>query len=98
MEYPEKGELWNQCRTFGFMAESMVKYYFLNIVKAIFELHNKFEIIHRDLKPENVLVTTNNHIKLIDFGTAKDLSRPDLKGSGNGSRRRKVFEHYVGID
>merc|ERR1711933_104483 len=34
-------------------------------------------------------------IKLIDFGTAKDLENPHIKGSGNASRN-KVFEHYVG--
>ena len=35
-------------------------------------------------------------IKLIDFGTAKDISRPDIKGSGNGLKGKKPFEHYVG--
>lgn len=78
------------------MSESLTKHFFCHIFRAVEQLHNTFEIVHRDLKPENVLLTKDNHIRLIDFGTAKDLSRPDLKGSGNGSRRRKVFEHYVG--
>ena len=43
-----------------------------------------------------MLLTDKNEIKLIDFGTAKDLSRPDIKGSGNGLKGRKPFEHYVG--
>jgi len=30
-------------------------------------------VVHRDLKPENVLLDRNNHIKLIDFGTAKQI-------------------------
>jgi hypothetical protein len=30
-------------------------------------------------------------IKLIDFGTAKDTSRPDIKGSGNGLKGKKPF-------
>ena len=41
-------------------------------------------------------MTKDHEIKLIDFGTAKDLSRPDIKGSGNGLKGRKPFEHYVG--
>lgn len=32
----------------------------------------------------------------MDFGTAKDISRPDIKGSGNGLKKRKVFENFVG--
>mgnify|MGYP006995465958 FL=1 len=32
-----------------------------------------------------------NRIKLIDFGTAKDLDRPDIKGAGNGLKGKKQF-------
>jgi len=37
-----------------------------------------------------------NRIKLIDFGTAKDLDRPDIKGAGNGLKGKKQFDNYVG--
>lgn len=43
------------------------------LVLALEELRSH-QIIHRDLKPGNILFDSENHLKLIDFATAKTLN------------------------
>jgi serine/threonine protein kinase len=50
--------------------EKRVRQYAAEMVHAIGYLHFN-SIIYRDLKPENVLLDTDGHIKIIDFGLAK---------------------------
>ncbi|TDH69211.1 hypothetical protein CCR75_004387 [Bremia lactucae] len=47
------------------------RYYIAEIVVALEYLH-KNGVIHRDLKPENILISGDGHLKVTDFGTAKD--------------------------
>ena len=96
MECPQNGELWEISKNFGIIPQSIYKYYVSHIVKAVSILHNNYQIVHRDLKPENILLSEKNEIKLIDFGTAKDLEHPEIKGSGNGLKGKKPFDDYVG--
>ena len=62
-------------------------------LQAIEHLHS-LNIIHRDLKPENILLSSDMHILLTDFGSAKIISSEgDFEGdngtadAGGGGRR-----------
>eukprot|EP01083_Nonionella_stella_P025852 71183_1 len=47
------------------------------ITKTIQYLHNTY-VVHRDLKPENILFTTDNVLKIADFGSAHRFElKPD---------------------
>jgi serine/threonine protein kinase len=52
--------------------ESEIMFYAAEIVLALGYLHQE-GVIYRDLKPENILLDKDGHIKLTDFGLAKQL-------------------------
>ena len=87
------GELWELIKTVG-CPVPRARFYLAQVINALTYLRQA-RIVHRDLKAENIMVTEVGVVKLIDFGTAKDLENPHIKGSGNASRH-KVFEDYVG--
>jgi len=49
----------------------MGKFYAAEIYCALTYLHSK-NVLYRDLKPENIILDNEGHLKLIDFGLAKD--------------------------
>ncbi|XP_067138727.1 testis-specific serine/threonine-protein kinase 2-like [Centruroides vittatus] len=70
MELAENGDLLNHIMHHRFVPEDRARKYFFQLAQAVDYLHKK-NISHRDLKCENLLITSNDVIKLTDFGFSR---------------------------
>ncbi|OOF90049.1 hypothetical protein ASPCADRAFT_212249 [Aspergillus carbonarius ITEM 5010] len=66
------GELLGVLKRMTTFDEECTRFYGAQILDTIDYMHRR-GVIHRDLKPENVLLDSQMHIKITDFGTAKIL-------------------------
>ena len=73
MEYLKGKELFDVIRDIGLLTKEQTNFFIASMLISIDYLHSR-KIVYRDIKPENIVVTRNGYVKLIDFGTAKEIN------------------------
>ncbi|KNC50935.1 AGC/SGK protein kinase [Thecamonas trahens ATCC 50062] len=77
MDYVNGGELFYHLQRDKKFSESRARFYAAEIALGIGHLHS-VGIAYRDLKPENLLINSDGHILITDFGLCKeDLDQHD---------------------
>jgi len=75
LEYCPNGDLMMHLSERTRFAESVARFYVAETILALEYLHT-LDIVYRDLKPENILLDRAGHIRLADFGLAKENVNP----------------------
>lgn len=107
MELISGGNLDNKIKARGRLSETQIINYTRQIASALQFMHSR-QMLHLDLKPKNVMLTTDDKVKLIDFGLSKqfdDEGNPETSTKiGNGTSgyapleqanyRKEKSEHF----
>ncbi|KAJ2800441.1 serine/threonine protein kinase, partial [Coemansia helicoidea] len=75
IDMASNGELLAWIRKLGGLSEECARFYLAEIIEAVEYMHSE-NTLHRDIKPENILLGSDMHILVTDFGTAK-MFKPD---------------------
>ena len=67
------GDLSKMIKQKKYLDYQLAVHYSAEIVCALEEMHVRKKIVHRDLKPENIMINDDLHLRLIDFGDAKEV-------------------------
>ena len=70
MDLCPNGDLSQQLDVRQYLDEPLARFLTAELILAIDYVHKR-NIIFRDLKPENILIDSDGHIRLADFGLAK---------------------------
>ncbi|CAN4115018.1 unnamed protein product [Withania somnifera] len=89
LESCEGGELFDQITRKGRLSEDEARFYAAEVVDALEYIHS-MGLIHRDIKPENLLLTSDGHIKIADFGSVKPMQDSRITVLPNASSDDKA--------
>ncbi|ETI33460.1 AGC/AKT protein kinase [Phytophthora nicotianae CJ01A1] len=90
MKYYAAGDLFYHLNMKGRLSVKDAKLYGAELVLAISYLH-ELNILYRDLKPSNVMIDSEGHIGVVDFG----LSKQHIYGSNFGVKTLSGTAEYV---
>ena len=76
MEYLSGGSLGKVPASPETLQRGFGHFLFSEILLGLEYLHDTMGVIYRDLKPDNILLNSNGHIKITDFGLSKE-ENPD---------------------
>ncbi len=78
MEYVPGITLQQKVDSEGKMSVSEVINCMGQLAEAVSYIHDK-HVLHRDIKPENVMITPDNRIVLVDFGSAREFINDEVQ-------------------
>jgi len=84
LEYMPGGDFTNVLEKYGALDETIVRFYIAELIQAVEYLH-EINILHRDLKPDNMLLDSNGHMKLADFGLSEVGLHSTIKKKTEGN-------------
>ena len=94
MEYLPGGDLMNLLMKKDIFTHEEAQFYTAEILLALDSVH-KMKYIHRDLKPDNVLLDSDGHIKLSDFGLCKHTEIKQKRPLDSLMRKEEEERHEV---
>ncbi|KAJ3598142.1 hypothetical protein NHX12_001656 [Muraenolepis orangiensis] len=71
LDYVNGGDLFYHLRKDGSFPEPRAAFYAAEMATALGYLHS-LDIVYRDMKPENILLDSEGHVMLTDFGLCKE--------------------------
>ena len=71
-DFVQGGELFRLLRKEQVFPKDVALFYITEIILAMEHLHSQ-NIAYRDLKPENLMIGSDGHLKITDFGFSKQV-------------------------